>query len=229
MGFSGRESNELHREIASYWDRFYSEDQASPTKESDFARWVTARVPNIDGLVEFGCGTGRDSVWFARAGIGLVIATDASREGLAKLRRRVHDSGPAHIFTLQVDLNSPKSLAELSGRFHALTAERKQYAQTMFYARFLLHAIDESAQAALLEFAVSHLRTGDSLAVEYRAAALGKGRYVFGDHYRRPIDPEKFEAQCVSAGFNAVRTYTSDSFSVLDCERPLIGRTLAER
>jgi len=229
MSFLANQRNQLHRGIIAYWDEFYSADETVPTKESDFARWVTAQVPNVDCLIEFGCGTGRDSVWFTNTGIGVVVATDASKPGLAILRGRVHNTDCTNLRIMDVDLNSPISLAELSRQFNALAASRILYARTVFYGRFLLHAIDESAQSALIEFAVAHLRTGDSLALEYRASNLGGGRYVFGNHYRRPIDAEKLGAQCLTAGFSAVRTTTSDSFAGLHGERPLIGRTLAVR
>jgi hypothetical protein len=97
----------------------------------------------------------------------------------------------------------------------------------LFYGRFLLHAIDESAQNSLIGFTASELSPGDFLALEYRVAELERGQYVYGDHYRRPVDPLTVEQQCRSTGFQSVKTEVSKDFAVLEEERPLIARTLA--
>lgn len=227
------ERNTLQAQIAKYWESFYARDSGVPPSESDFARWVSQQIGSIDILVDFGCGTGRDSIWFAKSGAPHVIATDNAHAGLAAVRRRADDLGLPNLIVAQVDLNAPKSLAALKNslaevRATALTA-RETHLRTVFYARFLLHAIEETAQEALLKFCAAELRAGDWLALEYRATELNAGNYVFGDHYRRPVDPELIEKSCIALGFSSVESVVSDEFAVLGDERPLVARTLAAK
>lgn len=220
----------LRTAIAHHWDRFYRDLSHVPTAESDFARWVEAKMGSLGLVLEFGCGTGRDSLWFARNPATTVFATDSSRVGLEALHRRAQELQlDERVMALRVDLNSEHSLESLSGRISDCRLRLNPGAKMIAYGRFLLHAVDQSAQDALVNFSSSILRPGDVLALEYRAQDLVCGSYVFGDHFRRPVNPRDLEAQCLLAGFSAVDTVVSDRFAVMHEERPVIARTLAVR
>lgn len=211
-----------------FWDHFYAADAmaAVPDGPTGFARYVAHNFRDVGLLVELGCGSGRDALWFGRSTRFRVIATDASLVAISRLRGQI----PSDRLTVaRVDLNCTESLNELLDTVEGLRSDESVGERAMVYGRFLLHAIDEPAQRALLEFASKVLRPGDVLALEYRARKLNSGQYVFGDHYRRPVVPADFANACYSAGFSYVKTAVSDEFAVLGAERPLIGRTIAIR
>lgn len=75
-----------------YWDRVYAADpHVFGRRPSPLARWALARLGGRGGgrsLVELGCGTGRDSVYFARRGFR-VLAVDVAPRATAATARRL--------------------------------------------------------------------------------------------------------------------------------------------
>lgn len=226
---TGKEAESKREQITRYWDEFYAESGgAVPVGESDFARHVKEVCERIDILVEFGCGSGRDARWFANDDQCVVLATDNSRSALELLGTHIDTSERSRFVTKHVDLYDPESLVSLATLIGELRLNSSDSPRVVFYGRFLLHAIEEDAQSAFVQFAGSQLGAGGILALEYRVRELGSSAYEFGTHYRRPVDPVEVEKSCLSAGFGKVHTEISDSFAVYKSERPLIARTLAE-
>ncbi len=217
-------------EISTYWEKFYSAAPTTvPGDASNFARHVAERCEGIDVLVELGCGTGRDAIWLAKSGAGMVLATDGSSAALDFVQERSRSEGINSLFTRRVDLHDDDSLNWVAGWISDQRGSNGNHApKVVIYGRFLLHAIDEPAQDNLIRFAASHLKSGDLLALEYRAKELNSEEYVFGSHYRRPVDPSLVEQSCYSFGFKTVSTEVSDEFATYKNERPLVARTLAE-
>jgi SAM-dependent methyltransferase len=50
------------------WDRVYSRRPGPAAEPSDLARWVASREDAATPVVDLGCGTGTDVLWFARQG-----------------------------------------------------------------------------------------------------------------------------------------------------------------
>jgi SAM-dependent methyltransferase len=216
-------------QISDYWDDFYASRSDTPDQPSDFAHWLADRLGEIDLLLEFGCGAGRDAIFFGKSKTRLVVATDASQAALTRLESRAEYLTLSNLITRQTSLALPASLSRLS---HALDELRESFdgaVRTVFYSRFLLHAVSEDSQQNLFNFVATQARQGDVFAAEYRAADLETHQYVFGTHYRRPNDPDQVAQMCRNSGFTTVESFLSNDFAVYQSERPLVARTLARR
>lgn len=113
------------------WSRVHGEvdEQRIDVEPSDFARWVAERAPDVDVLADIGCGTGRDTSWFARgpyAG-GTVLGLDFSTVALEKASAHAARTGspasfrPLNLADLTSVLLTGATLTRLPGR-KAMTA-----------------------------------------------------------------------------------------------------------
>ena len=112
-----------------YWNEFYGKSEVLvPSAPSSFAMLIKDLVPNTSVLIDFGCGNGRDSIYFSEH-VHKVYAIDASLEanrivGAIKLHNLTHLLGSTEV---------------LEGVLNSLSDSK---APIVLYARFLLHALD---------------------------------------------------------------------------------------
>ncbi len=143
------------------WNSFFRGPGAKhvPEQHSDFAAWVGERVDPDDLVADLGCGTGRDSAYFAAQGhrvLGYDIAFDARR----RARRRLREHNP-HAVVRRLMLGELRT-ALLTGVEIAVVEGRPQ-----LYARHLLGALDREERLNLWRLARTALaRRGGSLFVE---------------------------------------------------------------
>jgi SAM-dependent methyltransferase len=224
------DTNDRRDQIRKYWDDFYKlAGEGVPKEESAFARHVASSCGPFDILVEFGCGSGRDAKWFATTDRCVVVATDVSHAALDLLADQKHDSEGNRLITQHVDIDDADSLASLAEFLSRKYLQSSADPKIVYYGRFLIHAIEASAQEALIKFVGSISNTDDILALEYRTSDLEAGEYAFGTHYRRPVSPHDVERQCRQVGFREVKTTISDSFAIFRQERPVVARTIARK
>lgn len=181
-----------------YWDEFYSSKNI-PSLPSQFAIFVANEyVPNA--VVEFGCGNGRDSLFFARRGYP-VIGIDGSIEAVENCKQITLDDYLHRPLFICSDISDPKLYDEI-----AINIE-KYPNNILLYSRFFLHAINEVAQTDLLILAAKILsQKGGCLALEFRTPEDRDRQKFTDEHYRRFVDLEEVikEASC----FQLVPTYT---------------------
>jgi SAM-dependent methyltransferase len=175
---------DIKHETISYWDQFYhSDDPSDLVQPSQFAAFVLSEISRSTIVIDLGCGTGRDTLFFLQHG-HKVLSIDASESALAtctalgKKRALV----PAVIHS---DIQDPL----LEGRLLNFV-EQATEPNLLLYARFFLHAITESGETSVLDLArkLSEIRK-TRVAVEFRTkrdAALPKATAA---HYRRYVDP----------------------------------------
>ena len=108
--------------------------------ESGFATWVAEQLPPAAGVLDVGTGTGRDARYFARTGRP-VLALDYSSAAIERGRAAADREGWAADFRV-VNLADLHQVAAVADR---LDPEVTWH----LYARFLVHAIDDSARANL--------------------------------------------------------------------------------
>ncbi|WAX98153.1 class I SAM-dependent methyltransferase (plasmid) [Aminobacter sp. NyZ550] len=175
-----------------YWDRFYSVDSA-PLLPSQFAVFAAGEASDAHYVVDFGCGNGRDSLFFAGTG-RKVIGFDASSEAIAGCREKAARLGaPAdfNVANIAHDECEKLVLSKLGNSDNVLV-----------YARFLLHAIPDATEAALLSHARSILSQREGMfAVEFRTHRDRQQTKVTPQHYRRFVDPFDFLSRATASGF----------------------------
>jgi SAM-dependent methyltransferase len=155
--------------VGDYWDGFYRAGVA-PTIPSQFAVFVATEVRDVPRVVDFGCGNGRDTG--VLAAIGPTVGVDASADAVAVAQAR-----------------HPQL------EFRVGSAEQVD-GEGLLYARFLLHAVPEPVEDAL----IGRLEGRWTVAFEFRTLQ-DDGPKMTGDHYRRPVDPDRLTVKLEGAGF----------------------------
>jgi SAM-dependent methyltransferase len=173
-----------------------------------------------DQVVEFGCGNGRDSLFFSRCG-ARVLALDASEAAIDHARDIGSKLPSGSIEFDCCDVADSERLSALVGKW------TKPGARTIFYARFFLHSIDEDKQDALLRFIKGRMGPNDRLYLEFRTSLDASGPKEFGQHYRRYIDFEQFAATLAGLGFEITYSVEGRGMAVFRGEDAFVGRFVA--
>src|SRR5690554_5078137 len=117
-----------------HWNSYYNSDVV-PELPSQFCVFVANEFPSIGTVVEFGCGNGRDSLFFARHGKS-VLGIDASEAAIQVCKKMAKkDALDARFLNARIEsencLDTVKNgLSEMGN------------GELLIYARFFLHAID---------------------------------------------------------------------------------------
>ena len=170
----------MHR---AYWDEFYAaRASAVPDLPSGFARWVHDHGNHTDHtrtlLVDVGTGTGRDGLWFARRGLH-VLGLDFSPVAVEVAARKAAQHGLSARFE-QFDLYDEPAVLERAAGIAAAGPEPS------IYARFLLHALEDAGRHNFWAFAKA---AGGRTCCEFRTGKDATAVHVFGEHFRRFLDP----------------------------------------
>lgn len=189
-------------ERLSHWDSFYKAHGA-PSIPSQFAVFVCDFLQPAQNIVEFGCGDGRDSFFFASQGYK-IVGLDASEQAIALCRNELAQKNalPAEFQQLRIrpDWTGEQIEAAANALKNKLGAARKP---TAIYARFFLHAICEDEELAFLRL-VRELVPDGFCAVEFRTHRDFYLKKETSPHYRRYIDPLEFHARAAQAGLEPV-------------------------
>jgi len=153
-----------------YWDGWYRAG-AVPTIPSQFAVFVATELRDVDRVVDFGCGNGRDTG--VLSALAPTVGVDMSADAIAAARTRLP----------QVEFRVG-SVEQVDG-------------EGLLYARFVLHAVPESTEDAL----IGGLAGRWQVAFEFRTPQ-DDGPKMTPDHYRRPVDPDRLAVKLQTAGFS---------------------------
>ncbi|WP_307827864.1 methyltransferase domain-containing protein [Nocardioides sp. SYSU D00038] len=171
------------------WTEVWSgpEGRRVPRRRSEFARWVHLQLPPGAAVADLGCGSGRDSIWFAARG-RRVRAVDFSRAGRRLVRRRARRRGldvTVELVALD-DLRAVLSLgAELARDPHHV------------HARQLLGCLDRPARDNLWRLC---RMAGGSTFLELSATAPGAADPGPPGGLVRRLDPALVRAEITAAG-----------------------------
>lgn len=183
-----------------FWSLRYSFTSDLPKEPSSFGLYVLKTYPqNLRHLVEFGCGNGRDALFFSNQDeVEDVVAIDSSSslDNTEKLTFYKED------------------VARLSGS--TLEALRKA---TIVYMRFFLHAIPESVRNDLLSTITLTAPPGCMMCIEARS--INDPMPPPPDHLRFPLNPESF--RCFK-GWKTLHLEESTGLSPHKDEDPLLIR-----
>lgn len=209
----------MHRD---YWDSFYANaaDRTVPEEPSPFARWVgdqhqtgseAARPPRI---VDVGTGTGRDALWFSSCGFD-VFGLDYSPQAVALAARRASAAGLTAAFDL-LDLYDDEQVTARAAQIAAPA--------TSVYARFLVHAVEDTGRANLLALAATVCAGGSRSYLEFRTGKDAEARHVFGEHFRRFLDPSVVVDEAEQLGGTVVHHEEGHGLAVYGDEDPHVAR-----
>jgi SAM-dependent methyltransferase len=178
-----------------YWNHFYaSRDALKLSAPSQFAAFAAQEAGDAHLIIEVGCGTGRDSLFFARHGFD-VFAIDGSEAAIAGCEQSRVAQGLERISFACCAVGTDafgQTLIEARGRSGG---------PALAYARFFLHAISDEDELCFFRDMAAALRPGDRLAVEYRTIRDANGAKVTQPHFRRFVEPAQVVANAVRSGF----------------------------
>lgn len=203
-----------------WWPFYFGRSSSSvPEEPSPFARWVHKREAADVSIVDIGSGTGRDSLWFARHGhdvLGLdYIPAATDRAGKAAAREDI----PARFKTLNLyDIRQVLAMGgELAHRDHP----------PVLYGRFLIHALDDPGRHNLWRIAGMCLRRGGRFYLEFRTGLDAGAEKVFGEHFRKYLDPDVVVAEIEARGGQIEHREAGHGFAVYQNEDPHVCRLVA--
>jgi bifunctional enzyme CysN/CysC len=202
---------------SAHWDSCYAKGEA-PMTPSSFAVHVREQLPYADaGLIDVGCGNGRDSAYFAREGFR-VTATDVSRVAIERCREAHADRTG-----ITFEHGTLDELAVDMGRCDVV------------YSRFVLHAMTLEEEEAFLAAAADLLNFRGRLFVECRSIhdpLARKGEVLspterISGHYRRFIAADELVDRVIAAGLEVESLVESDGLAVYRDDNPVVIRLAA--
>src|SRR5690606_29849465 len=123
-----------------YWNDFYRAKAASFAAPSQFALFVLGETPQNSRMLDFGCGTGRDAIYFASQG-RVVVGIDGAEAAVEHCRNLAGTNG-LHARFLSSRIDGP----DLAARIRAELEGAPEGPLTV-YARFFVHAINDVEEA----------------------------------------------------------------------------------
>jgi glycerophosphoryl diester phosphodiesterase len=205
-----------------HWREFYRDHD--PAAASPFARFISDQLTPPGVVIEFGCGTGRDSLHLAAQGWS-VLGTDRAREAIDRAEAAAQRFNGSS--SIRFDTADAASAADV----RSCLARHEEFLQTdnlVVYLRFFLHAIEETVERTLFKTLAGALSRGFTLCAEFRTVedrALAK---AYGSHYRRYIDHERLAKRLSDEhGFHVGYLEAGHGFSPHDGEDPHLARLIA--
>jgi SAM-dependent methyltransferase len=192
-------SSENQTHTAAYWDEFYGQQQPmARLLPSQFATFLAGELPNRHRIIEFGCGNGRDALFFDQHGHH-VVGVDGSSQAIRHCRMAAAALAADAVFVegSVSDADLPSRLPDRDG-------------PVAVYARFFLHAITSDEEQAFLRCAAELTAPGDLMAVEYRTMCDQGQVKVTDAHFRRFLSPHQFHLDAARHGFHV--TYAVEGF-----------------
>ncbi len=183
-----------------HWDQFYRDDNA-PAYPSQFAVFVCDYLEQRQNIVEFGCGLGRDALFFSSMGFR-TIGFDASQEAIKSCTRKSTQRGFDHSTFRQLSIKTEIDATEVDNVGTEIRDFIDASVPTMVYARFFVHAItpdEESSFFRILKFLQS---LNVMCAFEFRTHRDQPQEKITSPHYRRFINPVSFLERIGPIGFH---------------------------
>ncbi len=161
-------------------------------------------------MIEYGCGTGRDTEFFANLG-RKVLAFDNCPSAIQMCQARCE----SHAEYVCCD-----AVASLDKALSFVGASDKP----LVYARFFLHAITNETQEQCLTALAASLPKGSAVALEYRTTRDETLNKAFGSHYRRYIDHDMLQDFMQQLGFDLHYQITGFGMAKYRDEDAHVGR-----
>lgn len=210
-----------------YWNNFYKEVQIQ--EQSTFCSYVKNKIDCSKYIIiDIGCGSGRDTLSFAREGIS-VVGVDRSLEAIHRnklLRNTLSENNILEFIVSDIGDSEQVSSVMQSVSHRSLFENKK----ILVYIRFVLHSINEETQQILLSTLSVYLKPGDIIAAEFRTIEDQTRNKIYDNHYRRFIDSELLRTDLENAyHFKTLDFFKGTGLSIFNGEDPYLARFIAEK
>lgn len=164
---------------------------------SQFAVFVCDYLDNGQNIIDFGCGSGRDALFFSSHG-HKVLGLDASPEAIKINKSSETDKLSFKILEISEawDEDSEDKCCNHIATF--VNSDKP----TLLYARFFLHAITEAEEKKFISLLRKLEQIVSYCAFEFRTHLDRDQKKLASPHYRRFIDPANLIAQLSSLKYD---------------------------
>jgi SAM-dependent methyltransferase len=205
-----------------YWENEYNNVRALPPP-SQFAAFICQEASPRATIIEFGCGSGRDIIFFAQQGFK-TIGVDASSSSIRLCEQIAVERGVEGIHLLQSDVRDAGLSSCILEKLHD-----QKSAEIIIYSRFFLHAITNEDEDAFLALAARLGQGAVKLACEFRTPRDIYLKKETNAHYRRFVDPYSFVARSAKYGFNVVYAIEGFGFAKYKHDDAYVARLIFTR
>ena len=195
-GSSGEEQAILLAQRETHWNLQYGETGELPPP-TQFAAFMSQEINKTSSIIEFGCGSGRDSIFFAQQGFR-VIGIDASASAVQLCRTHAERLHLGSAMFINASINTAFESSCITNIIHAWGNPH-----VVVYSRFFLHAITDEEESCFLGIASDICRNGGLLVCEFRTPRDRLLIKSTAKHYRRFVNPSAFCAKALGYSFEA--------------------------
>ena len=205
--------------IKDYWNKYYN-FHGNNDKPSSFAIFISKKFINKNtNLLDVGSGDGRDAFHHrkkAKSVLGIDLSDIVIKQNKIKAKR----------LELNNIIFKNLSSSDLS---------KVNYKKINFiYARFFLHAINETSENIFLKNISKNFQNDTLIALEFRTikdVLMKKGKKIskyerITDHYRRFIDPNNFQNKLEKLNFKILYKKLGINLSKSSNDNPHLCRII---
>lgn len=178
--------------ISEYWNDYYKNTGNKIRIPSQFAAFVLNEYRSVKKIIDFGCGDGRDSFFFANYGKD-VIGIDNST---VAIQQNTSINTNSNLYFTKLDISNNNDVDAFIEKYY------NDWKDSLIYARFFIHGIDENSEDNFLKICDFFIRKNGAIALEFRTNRDENLKKETYEHYRRFIDPIIFFQKISSISFN---------------------------
>ena len=203
-----------------YWNKFYKDLTLSVP--SQFCAMVAVEIPDNATIIEFGCGNGRDSLYFASQGYK-VSAMDLSEEAIAACSKSASNQKFSHSKFQVGSLDKEEDITSIFETARNLAGDEEEI---VGYSRFVMHSINDEQEFAFMRHLGNSMLSGEKIYFEFRSFEDAKLQKTYDNHYRRFVKTEKFIEAMISLEFNLDYQITGQGMAKYKTEDPFVSRLI---
>jgi len=208
-----------------YWNNFYKE-QKNLNEQSTFSEYILENIDLSNSiLVDVGCGTGKDTFYFAKNEV-LSAGIDGSNEVIKNNVDNLNEDYQNPIFYC-VDLSNKSKTIQVFSEINELAIKKNK--EIVIYNRFFLHSITEEIEDLLLDVLLNTIEGSYEFISEFRTKEDEVLDKIYGNHYRRYIDTDKFLLKVLDLNFELVFFEKKQGFSPYKNENPFLARLILKK
>ena len=207
------------REDKDQWGRFYKMHRREiPRTASPFARWVIQQA-DATVVIDVGCGTGRDTLHYARKGrtaIGLDVVSAAYRPAQRKAAKRGLDASFRHLNLSRCGDHAYRRRAGWTQQTTAITA------------RFVLHNLQPADRDHFWRLCTMLLQGGGRAYLEFRVPRDRPLPKHWAGRGRRYLSPKAVVNEAARYGATEISRVVSRGLARFEDEDPWVCRLVLE-
>jgi len=202
-----------------YWNDYYDLPKNNLKIPSQFAAFILNEYQTVEKIIEFGCGDGRDSFFFSNYD-KKVMGVDYSETAILK---NSHDNQKNNLTFKNLNVSDQKMINEF------IEENFSYWKNSLIYARFFIHAIDESSENNFLKICDKLFEDFGVLALEFRTNRDEKLQKETLSHFRRFINPLDLIYKLKNMNLKISYFYEGWGFAKYKNDDAYIARLVAER